>query len=111
METSLSATMGITIGCARCHDHKFDPILQRDYYKLMSVYQAVWDPENWVAGSLNFGPWPSRMVLDMDDASRASWIKDVTSNDAKAIRRMDDLLEATYQKYRAEVKAGTQHDA
>jgi len=107
METSLSATMGVTIGCARCHDHKFDPILQRDYYKLMSVYQAVWDPENWVAGSLNFGPWPSRMVLDMDDASRASWIKDVTSNDAKAIRRMDDLLEATYQRYRAEVKAGS----
>ena len=108
METSLSATLGVTIGCARCHDHKFDPLLQRDYYKLMSVYQAVWDPENWVAGSLNFGPWPSRMVLDMDDASRGSWIKDVTSSDAKAIRRMDDLLEATYQKYRAELKAG--HD-
>ena len=108
METSLSATLGVTIGCARCHDHKFDPLLQRDYYKLMSVYQAVWDPENWVAGSLNFGPWPSRMVLDMDDATRGSWIKDVTSSDAKAIRRMDDLLEATYQKYRAELKAG--HD-
>jgi hypothetical protein len=107
METSLSATMGITIGCARCHDHKFDPILQRDYYKLMSVYQAVWDPENWVAGSLNFGPWPSRMVLDMDDGSRGAWIKDVTSSDAKAIRRMDDLLEATYQRYRAELKTGS----
>lgn len=107
METSLEATLGITIQCARCHDHKFDPILQRDYYKLMAVYQAVWDPENWVAGSLNFGPWPSRMVLDMDDASRAAWIKDVTSSDAKAIRRMDDLLEATYQRYRAELKAGS----
>ena len=106
METSLSATLGITIGCARCHDHKFDPILQRDYYKLMAVYQAVWDPENWLPADLNHGPWPSRMVLDMDDATRASWIKDVTSNDAKAIRRMDDLLEATYQKFRAELKSG-----
>ena len=106
METSLSATLGITIGCARCHDHKFDPLLQRDYYKLMAVYQAVWDPENWLPADLNHGPWPSRMVLDMDDATRASWIKDVTSNDAKAIRRMDDLLEATYQKFRAELKAG-----
>ena len=106
METSLSATLGITVGCARCHDHKFDPILQRDYYKLMSVYQAVWDPENWLPADLNHGPWPSRMVLDMDDSTRAGWIKDVTSNDAKAIRRMDDLLEATYQKFRAELKAG-----
>ena len=30
METSLSAVTGLSIGCARCHDHKFDPILQRD---------------------------------------------------------------------------------
>src|SRR5215471_1209723 len=106
METSLSGLMGVTIQCARCHDHKFDPFLQRDYYKLMAVYQPVWDPENWLPADLNHGPWPSRMVLDMDEGSRAAWIKDVTSNDAKAIRRMDDLLEATYQKYRAELKGG-----
>src|SRR5205807_292502 len=66
----------------------------------------VWDPENWLPADLNHGPWPSRMVLDMDEGSRAAWIKDVTSNDAKAIRRLDDLLEATYQKYRAELKGG-----
>jgi cytochrome c553 len=106
METSLSAVMGLTVQCARCHDHKFDPILQRDYYKLMAVYQAVWDPENWLPADLNHGPWPSRMVLDMNDSDRSAWIKDVTSNDAKAIRRMDDLLEATYQRYRGELKSG-----
>src|ERR1041384_2788856 len=106
METSLTGLLGITVQCARCHDHKFDPILQRDYYKLMSAYQPVWDPENWLPADLNHGPWPSRMVLDMDEGSRTSWIKDVTSNDAKAIRRMDDLLEATYQRFRAELKAG-----
>ena len=106
METSLTALMGVTIQCARCHDHKFDPFLQRDYYKLMAIYQPVWDPENWLPADLNHGPWPSRMVLDMDEATRAAWIKDVTSNDAKALRRMDDLLEATYQKYRGELRAG-----
>ena len=106
METSLSSVLGLSIGCARCHDHKFDPFLQRDYYKLTAVYQSVWDPENWLAGSLNFGPWPSRMVLDMDPAKRETWIKDVTSSGAKLLRRKDDLLEATYQKFRAEVKSG-----
>ena len=106
METSLKAVLGVTVQCARCHDHKFDPILQRDYYKLMAVYQPVFDPENWLPADLNHGPWPSRNVLDMDDTARSAWIKDVTSNDAKAIRRMDDLLEATYQRYRAELKGG-----
>ena len=70
METSLTALLGVTVQCARCHDHKFDPFLQRDYYKLMAVYQPVWDPENWLPADLNHGPWPSRMVLDMD-AGRA----------------------------------------
>jgi hypothetical protein len=106
METSLSAVTGLTIGCARCHDHKFDPILQKDYYKLTAVYQAVWDPENWLAGNLAYGPWPSRMVLDMQPEQRDAWIKDVTSGDARAIRRLDDLLEATYQRYRNELRLG-----
>src|ERR1051325_7022464 len=30
--------LGLTVGCARCHDHKFDPIPTRDYYRLQSVY-------------------------------------------------------------------------
>jgi hypothetical protein len=106
METSLTAVTGLSVGCARCHDHKFDPILQKDYFKLMASYQATFDPENWLAANLKYGPWPSRTVLDMPDDKREAWIKDVTSNDTKALRRLEDLLEATYQRYRAELKAG-----
>jgi hypothetical protein len=105
-DTSLTSLLGLSIGCARCHDHKFDPILQKDYYKLSASFQAVWDPENWLAANLNFGPWPSRMVLDIPPDQRDAWIKDVTSSDAKTLRRLDDLLEATYQRFRAELKAG-----
>lgn len=32
------AFMGLTVACARCHDHKFDPILQRDYYALAGIF-------------------------------------------------------------------------
>jgi hypothetical protein len=106
VETSMSTMMGLTVGCARCHDHKFDPLLQRDYYKLTAAFQATWDPENWLAANLGFGPWPSRMVLDMPEDQRTAWIADVTSNDAKTIRRLEDLLEATYQRFRAELRAG-----
>lgn len=32
------AFMGVTMGCARCHDHKFDPLLHRDYYRLQAFF-------------------------------------------------------------------------
>lgn len=34
--------LGLTLGCARCHNHKFDPISQRDYYALQAIYAGVY---------------------------------------------------------------------
>ena len=42
-----SSTLGVTVGCARCHDHKFDPIPQRDYYSLMATLTPAYNPVNW----------------------------------------------------------------
>jgi hypothetical protein len=41
VSTTLGAFMSLTVGCARCHDHKFDPIPQRDYYRLQAVFAGV----------------------------------------------------------------------
>jgi mono/diheme cytochrome c family protein len=38
VRTTSTAFLGLTIGCARCHDHKFDPIPQADYYRLLSFF-------------------------------------------------------------------------
>ena len=37
-DTVGGAFLGLTYGCARCHDHKFDPILQKDYYRLQAFF-------------------------------------------------------------------------
>ncbi|HEU5118593.1 MAG TPA: DUF1549 and DUF1553 domain-containing protein, partial [Isosphaeraceae bacterium] len=39
--TTGTAFLGLTLGCARCHDHKFDPIPTRDYYRLASVFTTT----------------------------------------------------------------------
>jgi mono/diheme cytochrome c family protein len=39
--TTGTAMLGLTIGCARCHDHKFDPILADDYYRMASVFTTT----------------------------------------------------------------------
>ena len=41
VRTVMESFCSVTVGCARCHDHKFDPIPQQDYYALQSVFAAV----------------------------------------------------------------------
>ena len=41
VNTTSTTFLGLTVGCARCHNHKFDPILQKDYYSLQAVFSGV----------------------------------------------------------------------
>jgi Protein of unknown function (DUF1553)/Protein of unknown function (DUF1549)/Planctomycete cytochrome C len=41
MTTVMTTSVALTVGCARCHDHKFDPIPQKDYYRLQAVFNGV----------------------------------------------------------------------
>jgi len=41
LSTTGTAFLGLTIGCARCHDHKFDPIPQADYYRLLATFTTT----------------------------------------------------------------------
>lgn len=41
IRTTSEAFLGMTVGCARCHDHKFDPITQEDYYSMYATFAGV----------------------------------------------------------------------
>ncbi|MEX0817971.1 MAG: PSD1 and planctomycete cytochrome C domain-containing protein [Pirellulaceae bacterium] len=42
-----SSLMGLTVGCARCHDHRYDPIPTVDYYRLRAVFEPALDWKHW----------------------------------------------------------------
>lgn len=42
------SALGLTLTCARCHSHKFDPIPQRDYYRFLALFSAAYNPSDWI---------------------------------------------------------------
>ncbi len=47
IDTTSKALLGLTIACARCHDHKFDPILASDYYALAGIFASTRTFDDW----------------------------------------------------------------
>lgn len=43
-----SALLGLTFQCARCHDHKFEPLSQREYYRFQAILWAAYSPDEWI---------------------------------------------------------------
>jgi mono/diheme cytochrome c family protein len=39
--------LGLTVGCAQCHNHRYDPISQADYYRFRALFEPAYDPSNW----------------------------------------------------------------
>src|SRR5205814_1783801 len=41
VSTTSTVFLGLTLGCARCHDHKYDPLPQEDYYRFLAIFDNV----------------------------------------------------------------------
>lgn len=81
-----SAVMGLTIHCARCHSHKFDPVSQRDYYQLSALLKDALDEHDWL------GP-QERTLTKVTQAERGEWELHQHSVDA-AVAELKKQVEA-----------------
>jgi len=47
IKVASTSLLGLTVGCAQCHAHRYDPIAQADYYRLRAIFEPAYDPQNW----------------------------------------------------------------
>ena len=79
--------LGLTINCARCHSHKFDPIPQEDYYRIMAVFTPAYNPRAWLPVIPTETKIKDRGLPDVSPAEQA----EIERANAEIDRRLEDL--------------------
>jgi len=80
MDVLGSSVLGLTLKCARCHNHKYDPIPQRDYYRLVDIFKGAYDEYDWLKPDVRPGIGPvstdvfgARLLPYVTTAERKAW--------------------------------------
>ncbi|MBY0502839.1 MAG: PSD1 and planctomycete cytochrome C domain-containing protein [Bryobacteraceae bacterium] len=83
VSTTSQAFLGLTLGCARCHNHKFEPLSTRDYYSMVAVFRGLERPrEGRTELDRPVGDWPAidrflareKQIADLRAAARRAWL-------------------------------------
>ncbi len=75
VQTFATAFLGLTFECARCHDHKYDPVTQRDYYGLFAMFQNI-DEAGLYSYFTQSPPTPTLWLADSNAKSRLQLLTD-----------------------------------
>ena len=90
LETIGKSLLGQTIGCARCHDHKFDPIPITDYYALAGIFRSTRTLKNYTDNVAHWIDTP--LPLDGEDEARMAAHEAKTGALKKEIATLKDML-------------------
>ncbi|MFO0965388.1 MAG: DUF1549 domain-containing protein [Gemmataceae bacterium] len=89
-----SSLLGLTLHCAQCHNHRYDPIPQVDYYHVRAIFEPALDVKNWRT------PAAREVALFKDEErKKADAIeKEAITIDQELKKKQDEYIEATFKK-------------
>ncbi|MEO2033246.1 MAG: DUF1549 domain-containing protein, partial [Planctomycetaceae bacterium] len=100
-----SSTMGLTVQCARCHSHKFDPIPQADYYRLQAIFMGGFRPTEWIPQTKRRLKIASKKQIETAETINAAVDADVQPLKAEFDEYKQDLANRVFAKRLAELPA------
>ena len=97
--------MGATVGCAQCHDHKFDPYTSHDFYSLSAFFADVDDEKHFTAGS-NSNPTSREPELDLPTDEQQRQIDEITKRleSVKTKLQTEEVPESEQKAIRSRIK-------
>jgi hypothetical protein len=95
--------LSLTVGCARCHDHKFDPISQQDYYRLQAFLAAAHEHDLPLADPKTVAAWKVRAGKVQDEIRKLE--AELTRLDGAARTRAEERLKETRRRLPAPLPA------
>jgi len=105
-ETTGTVWMGLTFNCCRCHDHKFDPLKQAEYYQLSAYFNSIDESGGNDAGGL------ANPIISLASPEEQKHIGDLKAAEAEAKRNRDDLekkLRGEQLQWEQTMLAGTEN--
>ena len=101
MEMTSTSLLGVTMECCRCHDHKYDPISQRDYYQLMACFEPSYNVRDWRKPQDRFLPDVSpkeKAAIDQHNAAVDRQIGELQKNEEKPADLLKRVAELAASK-------------
>ncbi len=98
--------LGLTVGCAQCHDHKYDPVTQRDYYSLYAFFHNV--PEKGKDGVRERNPDPYLTVATPEQEKELKRLGEETVKADAAVKALEKKLDADQAEWEKRVVASGQ---
>ena len=89
------SAVGLTLSCARCHSHKFDPIPQRDYYRFLALLSVAYNPSDWIQPK-------KRLLYTVSPAEKDRIDKHNQAVDSK-VKDLESQVEEISKPYRDEL--------
>jgi len=96
VDTVSTSLLGLTMDCCRCHNHKYDPLPQRDYYRLLAAFEPALNPRDWKRPQ-------ERYLHDVSAAEQAA-IEQHNAEVDRQVQEVEGAIQQIYEPHRQRLR-------